>query len=192
MGRRKATEQRPNESKPPEQPKRRGRRKKVLAVQPPEPAAGQPPLDEAAEEQPPATPAALSAPVPEPEPAPVAAPEPLPPEPEPAPVAAPEPLPPEQVATTPKLAKATDLSEAEQELARKYPKTDIVEGSLAPAGAFSDFGQMRTVEIRCVNCGALRRIATSDLHHVTQCRACKDRSRKEARKKPESKGEGRE
>lgn len=88
-------------------------------------------------------------------------------------------------------ARGPDLAAAEEEYLRKYPDTDFVRGSLAPAGAHLEFGQKRTIKIRCVTCGATRRLATSDLHHVAQCRACKEQSRRAVRKqksRPESDG----
>ncbi len=108
------------------------------------------------------------------------------PTPEPAEPAAEPPSP-----NLPAPARGPDLAAAEEEYARKYPGTDFVRGSLAPAGAHLEFGQKRTIEIRCVTCGATRRLATSDLHHVAQCRACKEQSRRAVRKqksRPESDG----
>ncbi len=86
-------------------------------------------------------------------------------------------------------AKGADLLKAEHDYAKKYPDSLIVEGSLAPAGVFPEFGHKRTIVIECTTCGAPRRLATSDLHHVRLCRACKAQ-RREARKKAKAGQEG--
>lgn len=66
---------------------------------------------------------------------------------------------------------------AEAEIVAKYPDHIFEPGTLAPSGAYpAEFGQKRTIEIRCINCGKLRRIATSDIFHVSQCRECKANS----------------
>ncbi len=65
-------------------------------------------------------------------------------------------------ATDPAMALARD----EAALIAKYPSQRIKTGSLAPVGAFPEFGNKRTIVILCQATGAERRIATSDLHQV--------------------------
>jgi hypothetical protein len=91
--------------------------------------------------------------------------------------------------------KAVDLATEEKRLADKYPKRSIVKGSIRDAGTIEEFGNKRTVEIKCdgpgkdnKGCKATRRVATSDLHQVSKCTDCihqvrLDR-RKDARAKP--------
>ena len=40
------------------------------------------------------------------------------------------------------------------------------------------FGIKRTVILKCDQCGAERRVATSDLFHVSLCPACKKQAKK--------------
>ena len=70
-------------------------------------------------------------------------------------------------------AKIVNLDEKEALLSAKYPERGIVPGSLMPASwEDSPFPGKETVEITCVDCGALRRIATQDLFQVSRCVEC--------------------
>jgi hypothetical protein len=68
------------------------------------------------------------------------------------------------------------LATAEAELRAKYPELKIKAGSLLPAGA-AEFGNKRTVVILCADCEAERRVATSDLFHVSRCVECTKKAR---------------
>src|SRR5262249_45924736 len=79
-------------------------------------------------------------------------------------------------------AQPAELAAAEAELVRRYPTHRFKRGSLLPSGATATFGAKRSVVILCRDCGAERRVATSDVFHVRQCLACAAQARKEARR----------
>jgi hypothetical protein len=80
--------------------------------------------------------------------------------------------------------KKVDLKTLEASLIKKYPKQEIIPGSLKDSGAMADFGNKRTIVIRCQgdDCNATRRIATSDLHQTRNCEKCIKEIRMEARR----------
>jgi hypothetical protein len=82
----------------------------------------------------------------------------------------------------PAAGQSPELADAERELVAKYPGQRFVRGSLTAAGAFPEFGSKRTILIECVDCGAERRVATSDAFHVKRCSKCKKEQIKADRK----------
>ena len=75
------------------------------------------------------------------------------------------------------------LAAAEADLVRRYPDHQIKQGSLcAAAGARPRYGHKRTVTLHCVDCGAERVVATSDLFHVRRCEECARKLKKQAKK----------
>lgn len=99
-------------------------------------------------------------------------------EPVPAPVPA---MPPETVVED----RDPALVAAEAALIQKYPDRKIKPGSLQPAGAVPEFGHKRTLILECSDCGAERRLATSDLFHVSRCVDCAKQARRKAARKNE-------
>jgi hypothetical protein len=79
-------------------------------------------------------------------------------------------------------AQAPELAAIEAELARKYPQQRIKRGSLLPSGATAEFGKKRSVVILCRDCGAERKVATSDLFQVSKCRGCTATAKRTAKK----------
>jgi hypothetical protein len=82
-----------------------------------------------------------------------------------------------------------DLATTEKALIEKYHERNIVKGSLKEAGTLKEFGNKRTIEIRCAGagetgkgCKVTRRIATSDLHQVSMCPDCIRQVRLDRRK----------
>jgi hypothetical protein len=79
-----------------------------------------------------------------------------------------------------------DVHAEEKKLRERYPDQQIVKGSLKPAGEVAEFGNKRTVEIKCQRTHKPFRIATSDLHQVKFCKeaiaAIRLERRSEARK----------
>lgn len=72
----------------------------------------------------------------------------------------------------------------EAALIKKYPKQNIVKGSLKNAGEVPGFKQKRTIEIVCQGDNKTkRRIATSDLHQVKYSEEYIKRLRLDRRKK---------
>jgi hypothetical protein len=88
-------------------------------------------------------------------------------------------------------AQSPELAAAEAELVRKYPTHRFKPGSLLPSGATATFGAKRSIVILCRDCGAERRLATSDIFHVRQCLPCAAQARKEARRATHRKQEQR-
>jgi len=86
-------------------------------------------------------------------------------------------------------AQPPELAAAEAELVRKYPAHRFKRGSLLASGATAELGAKRSVVILCRDCGAERRIATSDVFHTSRCLACTARARKEARRSTSRKRE---
>lgn len=78
--------------------------------------------------------------------------------------------------------QAPELAAVEAELVRRYPQQKIKRGSLLPSGATAEFGKKRSVVILCRDCGAERRIATSDLFQVSRCRGCTATAKRAAKK----------
>ena len=74
------------------------------------------------------------------------------------------------------------LAEAEAALVAKYPGQRFKPGSLLPSGSTAEFGNKRSVIILCRECGAERRIATSDAFHTDRCLPCGKKAKREARK----------
>src|SRR5437899_3114210 len=85
----------------------------------------------------------------------------------------------EQPTTTSQETAAEALAAAEAELIQRYPDRKIKAGSLLPAGAVKEFGPKRTVVICCAECSAERRVATSDVFHVTKCVRCSKKPKKD-------------
>ena len=85
----------------------------------------------------------------------------------------------EQPTTTTEETASAALAAAEAELIQRYPDRKIKPGSLLPAGAVKEFGPKRTVVICCAECGAERRVATSDVFHVTKCVRCTKKPKKD-------------
>ena len=82
-----------------------------------------------------------------------------------------------------------DLAAEERALIDKYPDRNIVKGSIRDAGTLKEFGNKRTVEIKCngkgengKGCKVVRRVATSDLHQVSMCHDCIRQVRLDRRK----------
>ena len=76
------------------------------------------------------------------------------------------------------------IAEAEAEIIRKYPNRRFKPGSLLPAGAVEEFGHKRSIVILCSECDAERRVATSDIFHVSRCPDCTKKAHsKKAKKK---------
>lgn len=73
---------------------------------------------------------------------------------------------PKPVATATAEPKKFDRKAEEAKLVAKYPKRQIVAGSLKDSGELEEFGQKRSIEIKCAATGKKFRIATSDLHQV--------------------------
>lgn len=93
---------------------------------------------------------------------------------------------------TPRRPKRTEeeiLAQAEAELIQKYPARKIQPGSLKPAGAVPEFPGRRTVVIACEQCGAARRVCTSDLFHVSKCTTCTRKGRSKKKDKDQAKPE---
>lgn len=65
-----------------------------------------------------------------------------------------------------KAEKGFDRKAEEAKLMAKYPDRKIVAGSLKDSGELAEFGQKRSIEIRCEETDKKFRIATSDLHQV--------------------------
>ena len=75
------------------------------------------------------------------------------------------------------------IAEAEAEIIRKYPDRRFKPGSLLPAGAVEEFGHKRSIVILCSECDAERRVATSDIFHVSRCAECTKKARSKKAKK---------
>jgi len=78
-----------------------------------------------------------------------------------------------------------DLAAEEKLLIDKYKdRCDIVKGSIKDAGTSKQFGNKRSVDIRCMGegCKTVRRVATSDLHQVSMCPDCIRQVRLDRRK----------
>lgn len=69
-------------------------------------------------------------------------------------------------ATATKPAVKFERKAEEAKLSAKYPDQKIVAGSLRDSGEIAEFGQKRSIEIRCQATDKKFRIATSDLHQV--------------------------
>jgi hypothetical protein len=71
------------------------------------------------------------------------------------------------------------IQEAERQLIEKYGNAVcIVPGSLRPAGGRPEFGNKRTVVIKCNSCGKERTLATSDVFHCHHCLDCSGKAKK--------------
>lgn len=69
-------------------------------------------------------------------------------------------------------------------LQEKWPTRGIVTGSiLAPDCEDNPFPGKFSVEITCVDCGAIRRIATQDLFQVERCKECAKKHQRRNRSK---------
>jgi hypothetical protein len=75
------------------------------------------------------------------------------------------------------------LVTAEAELVKRYPNRKFKPGSLLPAGALAEYGNKRSIIILCNDCGAERRLATSDVFHVSRCEACSKAAKKKLKAK---------
>src|SRR5262249_601462 len=74
------------------------------------------------------------------------------------------------------------LAEAEQKLTAKYPHVQVVPSSLRP-GAAEGWGSKRILDLTCVDCGAKRTVASSDMFHSdSRCAPCSKAAKKAARK----------
>jgi hypothetical protein len=78
--------------------------------------------------------------------------------------------------------KEISLKDVEKGLVERYTKQDIVAGSLRDVGTIKEFGNKRSIEIKCQDCQTKRRIATSDLHQTCRCEECIKTVRLERRK----------
>jgi hypothetical protein len=80
-------------------------------------------------------------------------------------------------------AQSPEPTAIEAELARKHPQQSFKTGSLLLSGATAEFGKKRCIVIYCRDCGAERRLATSDIFHVNKCRSCTAMAKRAAKKK---------
>jgi hypothetical protein len=87
--------------------------------------------------------------------------------------------------------KPVNLADEEKKLQDNYPERKIVKGSIKDAGTYKEFGNKRTVEIKCgtEGCKNVRRVATSDLHQVGHCEDCIKEIRLSRRKTTRPKSE---
>jgi hypothetical protein len=86
-------------------------------------------------------------------------------------------------------AQGTELAADEAALTSRYPRQRFKAGSLLPAGATAEFGTKRSIIVLCQDCGAERRVATSDVFHTSRCVPC-GKSAKKAARKAKKGGEG--